>query len=112
LNFSLIKPNQRTPEDQALIDKRKDALKRCNVKAEDAYLETLEEERIKNAREKAKRDAANLANQQPFYKKLINLGGAIAKDLGNIQPNPDALINFNDEPSPRKKRSKRKRRKN
>ena len=99
---------QEAPADKQLIDNRKKALNSPNQKAEEAYLKKLEEQRIKNAEAKAIKDADNLANQQPFYKKLVNIGAAVAKDLGNIQPNPDALINFNEEKPKRAKRKKRK----
>lgn len=90
-------------KDQELIRKRKEALSHQDPDAEAAYLTKLKEQRIKNAEAKAIQDAHNLANQKPFYQKIIGAGTAILKDLSNIEPNPDALINFNDQPRKRRK---------
>lgn len=102
---------EQSPEDQELLRKRKEALNRPNTKAEEAYLKKLEEQRIKNAEAKAIEDANQLANQKPFYQKVMGMGTALLRDLGDVaaNTNPNALINFDEE---KPKRTNPKRRKN
>lgn len=73
-----------------------------------AYNEALNNQRIENAKIKAKADADRLANKKPFYQKLIGIADTIGKDLikNASNTNPNALITF-DNP-PREKRTRRK----
>ncbi len=72
------------------------------------YNETLEEEREKNARATAKRDAQKIANQVPFYQKVINVAGKLGKDIIENAPNtnPDVLLSFDDKKPKRKTKKK------
>lgn len=106
--------NKQPPEDKAIIQKRRDTLNHTDPEAEAAYHKKLKEQRIKNAEAAAIRDADNLANQKPFYQKVIGLGNAVLKDLtaASANINPDALINFNDDkPKPKKRKTKRRKKK-
>ena len=71
-----------------------------------AYLQAKEEKRLENARAAGVRDADKLANQQPFYQKLVNGGAWLLRDLsdGAGKVNTDALFSWDEKP-------KRKRRK-
>ena len=63
-----------------------------------AYELAKKERRIENAKRKAVLDADKLANQKPFYQKVMGAASAIGKDLmqASSNVNPDALFTFND----------------
>jgi hypothetical protein len=85
-----------------------EALDEAEVQA--AYALAKKERRIENAKRKAVLDADKLANQKPFYQKVIGAASAITKDLasGASQMNPDALFTWNDEPQSQGRRQRRK----
>jgi hypothetical protein len=69
-----------------------------------AYNQQLEKEQVRQAQQRAVRDA----NRQPFYRQVLGMGKALGKDLiaGANQTNPDALFNF-DKPNRRRKKKRR-----
>lgn len=94
--FRKPQPKKKTPSDN---------------KAQTAYQKAYDEQRIKNATQKGIEDANRLANQQPFYKKVLNAASAVTKDFaeGASKTNPDALFTF-DDPKPQRRRTRKKRR--
>jgi hypothetical protein len=75
------------------------------------YIDAKIEQRKKNAVAAGIADANKLANQKPFYQKLIGVGVGLGKDIvqGASKTNPNVFFNF-DEPTPKRKRRKKKRR--
>ena len=73
-----------------------------------AYNDALQEQRLKNARAKGTADANKLANQKPFYQKVLGLGMAVGKDImkGASNTNPNVFFNM-DGPKPKRKRRRK-----
>jgi hypothetical protein len=94
-------------------DPHKEELKRLEAKRQkeidQAYIDTKTQRRIENAKAAAVRDADALANQKPFYQKLMGGASWLIKDLseGAANVNPDALFTF-DDPQPSRNRRRRK----
>ena len=76
-----------------------------------AYIDAKVEQRIKNAKLAGVNDANKLANQKPFYQKVMGVGLALGKDMvkGASKTNPGVLFNFDEPKQPRKRRNKRRR---
>lgn len=80
-----------------------------------AYNDALQEQRLKNARAKGIADANKLANQKPFYQKVMGVGTAIVKDLsapppkgGGFNFDSNSLFSWETPKPKRKRRRKRK----
>lgn len=73
-----------------------------------AYNDAMQEQRLKNARAKGIADANKLANQKPFYQKVIGVGMAVGKDImaGAGKTNPNVFFNM-DGPKPKRKRRRK-----
>lgn len=73
----------------------------------EAYEKAKKERRIENAKRIGIQDADRLANQKPFYKKVMGALVAVGKDLVENAPNtdPSVLFNMDDTPRKRKKRN-------
>jgi hypothetical protein len=76
-----------------------------------AYIDAKIEQRKKNAVAAGIADANKLANQKPFYQKVMGVGMALGKDVmaGASKTNPGVLFNFDEPKQPRKRRKKRRR---
>ena len=94
---------QKRRRERDILEHKKQASKKA---AEEAYLEAYKERRVENAKVIAQRDADKLANQQPFYQKLVSGGAWLLKDLsdGAGKVNTDALFSW--ETKPKRKRRK------
>jgi hypothetical protein len=97
-----------TPEDRR--HKREvEELDQNYYKRRKVYNQTLEQQREKNARAAAIRDADKIANRKPFYQKVMGVGLALGKDMvhGASKTNPGVLFNFDEPKQQRRKRRKR-----
>jgi hypothetical protein len=65
-------------------------------KRRNAYLESREAQRMLNAKQQGIADANAIQNKKPFYKKVLNVGKAIGKDLtsGAAKTNTDVLFTW------------------
>ena len=106
LSLFSSKPNQPPKSKEQLDQEAKD-----EAEVQAAYDLAKKIRRIENAKQKGVMDADKLANQKPFYQKVIGAASAIGKDLmqASSNVNPDALITFN-EPEPQRQHRKKKRR--
>jgi hypothetical protein len=103
--MKLLHKNQtttQTPEEAALE-------KEYEQKAQLAYIEAKGKQRIKNAELAGQQDADKLANKKPFYQKVLNLAGAVGKDLIQAAPNtnPNVLFNWEQQREPKTKRRRK-----
>jgi hypothetical protein len=96
--------------DHEPTEKELQAEKEADEKAQLAYINAKGERRIENAKLAGQRDADRLANQKPFYQKVINLASNVGKDLvkASNNVNPDALISFDKPTQTKTKRHRRK----
>lgn len=72
----------------------------------EAYEKAKKERRIENAKRIGIQDADRLANQKPFYKKVMGALVAVGKDLVENAPNTDPSILFNMDDTPRKRKKR------
>jgi hypothetical protein len=98
------------PERRRKRQKQQEDLDHNYYKRQKAYNDAKEKERERIATIKGTQDAQKIANQKPFYQKLMGAAATIGKDLvkNSSNMNTNALFSW-DDPAPKRKRRKKRR---
>ena len=101
-------PERKRREKQEKDQLRIQESKRLN-QINKAYIEAKVNRRIENAKIKGIADADKMANQKPFYQKLMGAAATVGKDMikQSSQTNTDVLFNFGETKKPRHRKKKR-----
>ena len=109
--FNLFSGNTQKSKEKSAAEIEQE--NRDEAEVQEVYRQAKKEQRMKNAKQRAIQDADKIANQKPFYQKVMSTVTAIGKDVmesaSNIHPNNDALFTFDNESERQKKRRKKKR---